>query len=121
MKIAVPTEAVAPVPAVRAEAPAVPAVLATKNATPEPTAAPSPDRVIATTQVPASPQVAPPQAQPVVAKDDVASQIDNAKKAREGELRKQAELKEGERRAVQRRERRKRQEIEAAVSCIANL
>jgi hypothetical protein len=49
-----------------------------------------------------------------MAKDDVASQIDNVKKARDAELKKEADLKKAERRAEQRRERRKQQQIQAA-------
>jgi hypothetical protein len=110
------TPAVPSVPTIKAEAPAVPSVLAA-NATPE--IVPSPDRVATTAPAPASPQVIPPQPQPVVARDDVASQFDNAKKVREGELRKQAELKESERRAEQRH--RKRQEIAAAVDAVKRM
>jgi hypothetical protein len=110
------TPAVPSVPTIKAEAPAVPSLLAA-NATPE--IVPSPDRVATTAPAPASPQVIPPQPQPVVARDDVASQFDNAKKVREGELRKQAELKESERRAEQRR--RKRQEVAAAVDAVKRM
>lgn len=110
------TPAVASVSNVKAETPAVSPVLA-KNETPETPAAP--DRVVSTTPAPAA-QVAPPQPQPVVAREvsreDLASQIDNAKKIREGELRKQAE---SERRVEQRR--RKRQEIDAAVSAVRRM
>jgi type IV secretory pathway VirB10-like protein len=113
------TPVVASVSNVKAETPAVSPVLA-KNETPETPAAP--DRVVSTT--PASPaQVVPPQPQPVVAKEvsreDLAAQIDNAKKIREGELRKQAEFRESERRVEQRR--RKRQEIDAAVSAVRRM
>jgi type IV secretory pathway VirB10-like protein len=101
------------VPSVNADAPAVPPVLAT-NATPEPAA--SPDRI--TTAASASPQVIPPPPQLVVA--NVSSELDNAKKLREAELRKQ-EFKESERRAEQRRERRKRQEIEAAATAVKRI
>lgn len=108
------TPAVPPAPAVKAEAPAAAPVLAAKNETPE-TTAPL-DRVISTTQAPVSQQIVPPQPQPAVAKEDFASQIDNAKKIREGELRKQADA---ERRADQRR--RKRHEIEAAVNAVRRM
>jgi type IV secretory pathway VirB10-like protein len=102
----------APVIAARTEAPATPLVPAIKTETPETTAAP--DRVISLTLTPDSPQTLPPRPQSVMAKDDVASQIDNAKKARDAELKKEADLKKAERRAEQRRERRKQQQIQAA-------
>jgi hypothetical protein len=113
-----------PVPSVpAAEAPPVPSVVAAKSETAQ---TPAPDRMIATTQPPVSQPpvsqpVAPPQPQPVVLRDDAASQIDNAKKVREGELRKQAELKDFERRGQQRRERKKRQEIDAAVTAVKQM
>jgi hypothetical protein len=113
------TPAVPSVPTIKAEAPAVPAVqAAARNETAETTA--TPDRVVAITPAPASPQVAPAQPQqPVVARDDTASQIDNAKRLRETELRKQADSKESDRRAEQRR--RKRQEIDAAVDAVKRM
>jgi hypothetical protein len=109
------------VPVAKVEAPAVPAVqAAARNETAETTA--TPDRVVAMTPAPASPQVAPAQPQPpVVAREDTASQIDNAKRLRETELRKQADVRESERRAEQRRERRKRQEIDAAVDAVKRM
>jgi hypothetical protein len=114
------TPAVPSIANVKAETPTVPPVLTAKNETPETPAAP--DRVVSTTPASAA-QVVPPQAQPVVSKEvvreDVASQIDNAKKIREGELRKQAEFRESERRVEQRR--RKRQEIDAAVSAVRRM
>jgi hypothetical protein len=126
------TPAVPSVPTIKAEAPAVPAVpvakveappvpavqAAARNETAETTA--MPDRVVAMTPAPASPQVAPAQPQPpVVARKDMASLIDNAKRLRETELRKQADLRESERRAEQRR--RKRQEIDAAVDAVRRM
>jgi hypothetical protein len=56
----------------------------------------------------------------VTARDDRPSQVDNAIKVREGELRKEAELKKAERRA-ERRERRKRQDIEAAANAVRQM
>jgi hypothetical protein len=109
------TPAVPSVSNVKEETPVVPPLIA-KNETPETPAAP--DRVVSTVPAPAA-QVVPPQPQPVVAREDVASQIDNAKKIREGELRKQAEFRESERRVEQRR--RKRQEIDAAVSAVRRM
>jgi hypothetical protein len=112
--------AVPSVPIAKVEAPAVPAVqAAARNETAETTA--TPDRVVAMTPAPASPQVAPAQPQPVVAREEMASQIDNAKRLRETELRKQADVRESERRAEQRRERRKRQEIDAAVDAVKRM
>jgi hypothetical protein len=113
------TPVVPSVPTIKAEAPAVPAVqAAARNETAETTA--TPDRVVAITPAPASPQVAPAQPQqPVVARDDTASQIDNAKRLRETELRKQADSRETDRRAEQRR--RKRQEIDAAVDAVRRM
>lgn len=113
------TPAVPSVPTIKAEAPAVPAVqAAARNETAETTA--TPDRVVAMTPAPASPQVAPAQPQPpVVAREDMASQIDNAKRLRETELRKQADSRESDRRAEQRR--RKRQEIDAAVDAVRRM
>ena len=135
------TESAVPsVPAARAEAPPVPAAPIVKAET---TTAPStpmaktetPDnnvtaeRVISMTQAPTSPQstaqppasaqVVAPALPPVVAKDDTASAIENAKKVRESELRKQAEWRASERRAEQRR--RKHQEIEAAVNAVKRM
>jgi hypothetical protein len=113
------TPAVPSVPTTQAEAPPVPAVqAAARNETAETTA--TPDRVVAMTPAPASPQVAPAQPQPpVVAREDMASQIDTAKRLRETELRKQADLRESDRRAEQRR--RKRQEIDAAVDAVRRM
>jgi hypothetical protein len=114
------TPVVPSVPVIKAEAPAVPSVqAAARNETAETTA--TPDRVVAITPAPASPQVAPAPQPPVVAREDMASQIDNAKRLRETELRKQADLRESERRAEQRRERRKRQEIDAAVDAVRRM
>jgi hypothetical protein len=110
--------AVPSVPVAKVEAPAVPAVQAARNEMAETTA--TPDRVVAMTPAPASPQVAPAQPQPpVVAREDMASQIDNAKRLRETELRKQADSRESDRRAEQRR--RKRQEIDAAVDAVRRM
>jgi hypothetical protein len=107
------TAAVPSVPAVKTETTPVSPVLA-KNETPETPAAP--DRVVSMTP---SQQIVPPQPQPVVAREDFAAQIDNAKRIREGELRKQAELRGSERRTEQRR--RKRQEIDAAVTAVKRM
>jgi hypothetical protein len=91
----------------------------------------APDRVVSTTpqSTPASvmpestPQPVPPQPQPVVARDDGASQVDNAKKAREAELKKENELRRAERRAEHRRaaEWKRRQEIQAAANAVRRL
>ncbi len=52
----------------------------------------------------------------------MASQVDNAKKAREAELKKEADLRKAEqRRAQQRRERRKQQEIQAAANAVRQM
>jgi hypothetical protein len=82
---------------------------------------PAPDRSIATTPAAVAQPVVPASPQPVVAREDVTSQIENAKKLREGELRKQAEFRESERRAEARRERRKRQEIDAAADAVRQM
>jgi hypothetical protein len=114
------------VPAEKAEVQAVPPAVTAKNETPETknetpeTTTPS-ERVVSTPPAPASQPAVPPQPQPAVAREDVGAQIDNAKKLREGELRKQAELRESDRRAEQRRERRKRQEIDAAVDAVKRM
>jgi hypothetical protein len=110
--------------AAKSEAMAVPVIPATK---PEVTAtAPAPDRVIAMTPA-ASAQTTPaPSAQPsaspqpALVRDDAASQMDSAKKVREGELRKEVELKKAERRA-ERRERRNRRDIEAAANAVRQI
>ena len=107
------TAAVPSVPAVKTETTPVSPILA-KNETPETPAAP--DRVVSMTP---SQQIVPPQPQPVVAREDFAAQIDNAKRIREGELRKQAVQRESERRTEQRR--RKRQEIDAAVMAVKRM
>ncbi len=115
-----------PVVAAKTETPIAPSVPAAKTETSETTAAP--DRVISLppksessqAALPA-PQPVAPQPQPVVAKDDIGSQVDNAKKAREAELKKEADLKKAERRAQQRRERRKQQEIQAAANAVRQM
>jgi hypothetical protein len=113
-----------PAVAAKAETPPVPSVtpvpqtIVAKNETAE---MPAPDRSIATTPIAVSQPVAPAPLQPVVAREDAASQIDNAKKVREGELRKQAESKDFERRGQQHREHRKRQEIDAAVAAVKQM
>jgi hypothetical protein len=104
----------------KADPTAVPAVPAARSETVE--TAPAPDRVIpmtaaATAQTTSAPSALP---QPVMVRDDTTSQIDSAKRAREGELRKEAELKKAERRA-ERRERRKRQGIEAATNAVRQM
>jgi hypothetical protein len=104
-------------PPVPSESPVPPPGVA-KNETAE---LPAPDRSIATTPAAVTQPAVPPPPQPVVAKEDVTSQIDNAKKVREGELRKQAEFRESERRAEARRERRKRQEIDAAADAVRQM
>jgi hypothetical protein len=113
-----------PAVAAKAETPPVPSVtpvpqtIVAKNETAE---MPAPDRSIATTPIAVSQPVAPAPLQPVVAREEVPSQIDNAKKVREGELRKQAEFRESERRADARRERKKREEIDAAVTAVKQM
>jgi hypothetical protein len=112
------TPAASSVPFGKAEASPVPPPA--KNDAPETSAAP--DRVVSMTPAPASQQVVPPQPSPVLAKevmatDEVASQIDNAKRIREAELKKQA--RETERRAEQ--HRKKRQEIEAAGTAVKRM
>jgi hypothetical protein len=112
-RVAASAPVTTPVAAAKTEAPASPSVPAAKTETAETTAAP--ERVISLTPAPNLPQTFPPQPQPVMAKDDVASQIDNAK-VRDAELKKEAEPKKAERRAEQRRERRKQQKIRAATT-----
>jgi hypothetical protein len=90
--------AAAPVPVARADAPET---------------APTADRVIAMTPPQNSEPSLPPRPQPPVATDDVA----NLKKVREDEVRKDRV----ERRAEVRRERRKRQEIQAAANAVRQM
>ncbi len=56
-----------------------------------------------------------------MARDDIGSQVDNAKKVREAELRKEADLRKAERRAQQRRERSKQREIQAAANAVRQM
>jgi hypothetical protein len=115
-----------PVVAAKTEAPIAPSVPAAKTETSETTV--TPDRVISLPPKPESsqaalpaPQPVAPQPQPVMARDDLGSQIDNAKRAREAELKKEADLRKTERRAQQRRERRKQQEIQAAANAVRQM
>jgi len=84
--------------------------------------APAPNRVIPMTPAAAAQTASAPSAlpQPVMVRDDRTSQIDSAKRVREGELRKEAELRKAERRA-ERRERRQRQGIEAATNAVRQI
>jgi hypothetical protein len=94
---------------------------ASEGGTPETTAAP--DRVISTTTPSASEQTSPVQPPPVMvndANDDHPSPDDSAKKARDSELRKQAESRRAERRA-ERRERRRHQDIEDAENAVRQM
>jgi hypothetical protein len=118
-RVAASAPVITPAAAAKTEAPATPSVPAAKTEIAETTA--SPDRVISLTPAPNSPQAFPLEPQPVMAKDDVASQIDNAKKARDADLKKEAELKKAERRAEQRRERRKQQKIQAATNSVRQM
>jgi len=116
--------AAAPVATARTDATAPPAVTPAKAEETEPT--PVPDRVIAMTPAATAQPTPTPGAQPpapprpVMARDDTPSQMDSGKKAREGEMRKEAELKRAERRA-ERRERRRRQNIEAAANAVRQI
>ena len=101
--------------AVKAETPAVPPAHSAKTETTE--TAPPPARVIAMTPAPRQ-QSASSQPQPLITKDANAAQIGSAQKVREGELRKEAESTRAKRRAEARRERRKRQETEAAGNAV---
>jgi hypothetical protein len=117
-----------PVVAARAVTAVVPPATAAKS---DVTETPAADRVIpmtsaatapaATAQampVPSALTSAPPQ--PVMVRDEATSQVDSAKKLRESELRKEAELRKAERRA-ERRERRKHQDIEAAANAVRQM
>lgn len=92
-------------------------VPAAKTETAETAAAP--DRVISLTQAPDSPQTLPPQPQPVTANNNIGSQNDVSKNARDAELKKETDLKKAERRAEQRRERRK--QIQAATNAVRQM
>jgi hypothetical protein len=108
--------------AVKVESPAVHLAPTARAETTE--TAPAPDRVIAMTPPSSSSQqTAPPPPQPVMAKDDSASQIDSATKVSESELRKPKEnvSHRAERRARARLERRERQEIQAAANAARKL
>ena len=125
----------APVVSAKTETQASPAVPAASVSPAKPATAETaagPDRVISLPPKPDSPQAVPsqlvaqpqpvsPQPQPVMAKDDAGAQADNAKKVRDPELKKEAELKKAQRRAEARRERRKQQEIQAAANAVRQL
>jgi hypothetical protein len=112
----------------KAETPATPLAstpVATEAKTETPEPAPATDRVIAMAPAPSAQPSAPPQPQPVTAKDDGAPQIGSASKIREGELRREREkdsrMQRTERRAEARPQLRKRREIEAAANAVRQM
>jgi len=110
-------------PASKAETPALPLATGTKTEATE--TAPATDRVIAMAPAPSAQPSAPPQAQPVTAKDDGdnAPQIGSSGTIRESEPRREKEsrMQRAERRAEARLQPRKRQEIEAATNAVRKM
>ena|ERR1700674_5192351 len=114
-------------PSAKAETPATPPAtpVATEAKAETPDPAPATDRVIAMAPAPSAQPSAPPQPQPVTAKDDSAPQIGSVSKIRESELRREREkdsmVQRTERRAEARPQLRKRQEIEAAANAVRQM
>jgi hypothetical protein len=115
-RVAARAPVVAAVAAANAETPAVPPVPAAKTE-----GAAAPDRVIAMTPAPGSQQTVQAQPtrvkEPVMAKEEVVSQIGNTKNATYGELRSERAA----RRAERRLERINRREIEAAAKAVRRM
>lgn len=111
-RVAASVQAATPAAAAKADAATIPTVATAKSEGVE--GAPAPDRVIAMTPARATQASASSPPQPEI------TLIDSAKKARESELRQEAEQKKAERRA-ERRERRKHREIEAASNAVRQM
>jgi hypothetical protein len=114
-RVAASKPGIIPAVAAKSETPTGASVTAAKAETAQTAAAP--DRVISLTPASNSQQTVPSQLQPVMAKDDARSQIDNARKVRESELRRE----KAERRTESRRERRKHQEIQSAANAVRQI
>jgi len=110
-RVAANAPIVTPAVVAKSETSASPSVPAARADVPE--TPPATDRVIALTQPQNSEQNVAFQPRPPITKEDAAARVDDVKKVREGELRRD--------RAEARRERRKRQEIQAAANAVRQL